>query len=109
MIGEAMRSCCRRRWSRVGVQPTGIALARYDLAGQTAPPTPGQTPIAIPDSDSAVVALREENALTVAIAGTRFSIKNLNGFTIEFLAGKSGAIEQAAFYQPNGNFVAKRK
>lgn len=71
-------------------------------------------------ANTAVVALREDNVLTMAIAGqplrelvgiagTRFSIKNLNGFTIEFLAGKSGAIEQAAFYQPNGNFVAKRK
>jgi CubicO group peptidase (beta-lactamase class C family) len=67
----------------------------------------------------AVVSVREDNVLTMAIAGqplrelvgitgTRFSVKDLNGFTIEFLSDK-GAITQAAFYQPNGNFVAKKK
>ncbi len=71
-------------------------------------------------ANTAVLSVREDNVLTlsiagqpvrelVGIAGTRFSVKGLNGFTIDFLASKSGAIEQAAFYQPNGNFVAKRK
>ncbi len=68
----------------------------------------------------AVFALREDNVLTlsiagqavrelVGIAGNRFSVKDLNGYTIEFLTDSSGAITQAAFYQPNGNFVAKKK
>ena len=68
----------------------------------------------------AVVSVREDNVLTMAIAGqpvreligiagSRFSVKELNGFTIEFLADKNGTITQAAFYQPNGNFVAKKK
>lgn len=66
-----------------------------------------------------VIALRSDNVLTLAIAGqptrelvgnrgTKFNVRNMNGFSIEFVRDKSGAVTQAAFYQPNGNFVADR-
>jgi CubicO group peptidase (beta-lactamase class C family) len=71
-----------------------------------------------------VIALREDSVLTMAIAGqatrelvgavisvsgVKFNVRNLTGFSIEFVPDKSGAITQAAFYQPNGNFVATKK
>jgi len=70
--------------------------------------------------NTAIITLREDNVLTLAIAGqtlrelvgvagTRFNVKDLNGYSIEFLADKTGAITQAAFYRPFGNAVAKRK
>ncbi|MFN8757129.1 MAG: serine hydrolase [Burkholderiales bacterium] len=66
-----------------------------------------------------IIALREDNVLTMSIAGqptrelvgnrdTKFNVRNLSGFSIEFVRDKSGAVTQAAFYQPNGNFVADR-
>ena len=73
---------------------------------------------------SVIIALREDNVLTMAIAGqptreligaivnatsTKFNVRNLSGFSIEFLQDKSGFVKQAAFYQPNGNFVAIKK
>jgi CubicO group peptidase (beta-lactamase class C family) len=45
----------------------------------------------------------------VGLRGNRFSVKNRTGFTVEFVADKSGTVTQAAFYQPNGNFVAVKK
>ncbi|MBL8521827.1 MAG: serine hydrolase [Betaproteobacteria bacterium] len=67
----------------------------------------------------ATVKVREDGALTMSvpgqvvrelegIAGNRFSVKGLNGFTIEFLE-KGGVVSEAAFYQPNGNFFAKKR
>jgi CubicO group peptidase (beta-lactamase class C family) len=70
------------------------------------------------------IALRNDNVLTMAIAGqptrelvgavvsatgVKFNVRNMTGFAIEFVPDKSGAYNQAAFYQPNGNFVATRK
>jgi hypothetical protein len=66
------------------------------------------------------IALRQDNMLTLSIPGQttkeltgvrgkRFALRGLDGYTIEFVADKTGAITQAAFYQPNGNFVATRK
>ena len=44
----------------------------------------------------------------IATSEDRFSIKNLDGFKIEFV--KSGqVIQEAIFQQPNGNFKAKKK
>jgi CubicO group peptidase (beta-lactamase class C family) len=71
-------------------------------------------------SVNATVALRDDNVLTLAIPGQtvrelaglrgkKFLVKGLNGFSLEFIEDKSGKITQAAFYQPNGNFVAVRK
>lgn len=71
-------------------------------------------------SVKAVIALRDDNNLTLAIPGQgvreltglrgkKFLVKGLNGFSLEFIEDKSGKITQAAFYQPNGNFVAVRK
>jgi hypothetical protein len=70
-------------------------------------------------ASTAVVKLREDNVLTLSIAGqptreltgiagTRFAVKGLNGFTIEFMPREGAMITEAAFYQPNGNFVAKK-
>ena len=66
------------------------------------------------------VRLRADNVLTAVspgqpvrelagLRGRRFALKNLSGYSIEFLPDASGKIAQAAFYQPNGNFVAKKK
>jgi CubicO group peptidase (beta-lactamase class C family) len=67
-----------------------------------------------------IIALRDDNVLTLAIPGQevremvglrgrKFLLKGLNGFSLEFIEDKTGKITQAAFYQPNGNFVAVRK
>ena len=45
----------------------------------------------------------------VGVRGRKFAIKNRTGYSVEFIEDKVGAITQIAFYQPNGNFVAKRK
>lgn len=37
-----------------------------------------------------------------------FRIKELPGFTIQFVAGESGGFDEAKFVQPNGVFTAKR-
>jgi CubicO group peptidase (beta-lactamase class C family) len=66
------------------------------------------------------IALRSDNVLTLSIPGQavrelaglrgkKFALKGLNGYTVEFVADAGGAITQVAFYQPNGNFVAKKK
>jgi CubicO group peptidase (beta-lactamase class C family) len=66
-----------------------------------------------------IVALRSDNVLTLSIPGQsvreltgirgrKFSVKGLNDYTVEFIADKTGATTQAAFYQPSGNFVAKK-
>jgi CubicO group peptidase (beta-lactamase class C family) len=71
-------------------------------------------------SIKAIIALRDDNNLTLAIPGQavreltglrgkKFLVKGLNGFSLEFIEDKSGKIAQVAFYQPNGNFVAVRK
>ncbi|HVO98776.1 MAG TPA: serine hydrolase [Bryobacteraceae bacterium] len=62
----------------------------------------------------AVIALKGENALTlslpgqpaynlVPVRGTRFNIKELNGYSLEFKG------DDLVFYQPNGTFAATRK
>jgi CubicO group peptidase (beta-lactamase class C family) len=64
--------------------------------------------------------LRSDNVLTLSIPGQpvrelvglrgrKFSVKGLNGYTIDFVTDAAGKTTQAAFYQPNGNFVAVKK
>lgn len=66
------------------------------------------------------ITLRSDNVLTLAIPGQpvreligvrgrKFNVKDLNGYSLEFVADNTGKITQAAFYQPNGNFVATKK
>jgi hypothetical protein len=66
------------------------------------------------------VALRGEDTLTISVPGqttyelvpvrgTSFNFKGLSGYSIEFRRGPDGAVNELAFYQPNGNFAAKRK
>lgn len=45
----------------------------------------------------------------VGVRGRKFSVKNRIGYSVEFVEDKTGGITQVAFYQPNGNFVAKKK
>ncbi len=65
------------------------------------------------------ITLRNDNVLTlsipgqnvrelVGVRGKKFGLKGLVGYTVEFVADTTGAINQMAFYQPNGNFVAKK-
>lgn len=68
----------------------------------------------------ATVSLRDDNALVLAIPGqspyellpvrgTRFDLKGLSGYTVEFKKDALGKVADLAFYQPDGNYVAKRK
>jgi CubicO group peptidase (beta-lactamase class C family) len=68
----------------------------------------------------ATVMLRDDNVLVLSIPGqspyellpvrgTRFDLKGLSGYTIEFKKDASGKVTDLAFYQPDGNYVAKRK
>ena len=45
----------------------------------------------------------------IGLRGRTFLVKGLSGYSVEFVADEKGAVKQAAFYQPNGNFVATRK
>ncbi len=66
------------------------------------------------------VLLRDDNVLVLSIPGqspyellpvreTRFALKGMAGYTVEFRKDTAGKVTALAFYQPNGNFVAKRK
>ena len=68
-------------------------------------------------STKVTITLRNDNVLTVAIPGQatrelvgvrgqKFNIKTASGASIEFTNDKSGKVNQAAFYQSSGNFVA---
>jgi CubicO group peptidase (beta-lactamase class C family) len=70
--------------------------------------------------DTLKIALREDGVLTFSLPGaplrelvglraTRFAIKDLPGQTLEFIADASGAIVQAAYYTPFGNFAAQKR
>jgi CubicO group peptidase (beta-lactamase class C family) len=52
-------------------------------------------------------ATRELLPLAVTAKGKKYSVKGLNGFSVEFVESNN-AFDQMAFYQPNGNFVAQR-
>jgi CubicO group peptidase (beta-lactamase class C family) len=41
--------------------------------------------------------------------GTEFNLKNLTGFSIEFIMDESGVVKEAKITQPNGVFTAKKK
>ena len=45
----------------------------------------------------------------VPYKGTEFNLRNLSGFSIEFILDKSGAVIEAKVNQPNGVFTAKKK
>lgn len=45
----------------------------------------------------------------VPYRGTEFSLKNLTGFSVEFILDKSGAVIEAKVAQPNGVLTAKKK
>ena len=45
----------------------------------------------------------------VPYKGTEFNLKNLAGFSIEFIMDESGAVKEAKVTQPNGVFTAKKK
>lgn len=45
----------------------------------------------------------------VPYKGTEFNLKNLTGFSIEFIMDESGIVIEAKITQPNGVFTAKKK
>jgi len=45
----------------------------------------------------------------VPYKGTEFNLRNLSGFSIEFILDKSGTVIEAKVNQPNGVFTAKKK
>ncbi len=66
------------------------------------------------------ISLRPDNVLVMAIPGqpvrellglrgNKFALEDLAGYQVVFVADAAGAIRQAAFYQPQGNYVAVRK
>jgi CubicO group peptidase (beta-lactamase class C family) len=65
------------------------------------------------------IRLRPDNVLTsstpgsptrelVGLRGRKFAIKNVAGYSVEFIPDDKGAITQMAYYQPFGNSVAKK-
>ncbi len=66
------------------------------------------------------VLLKEEKTLFLIVPGqpeyelipykgTEFNLKNLTGFSIEFIMDESGVVREAKIIQPNGVFTAKKK
>jgi len=45
----------------------------------------------------------------VPYKGTEFNLKDLAGFSLEFIMDESGAVKEAKITQPNGVFTAKKK
>jgi len=45
----------------------------------------------------------------IPMRGSRFSLKNVNGFFVEFKADSKGEFSSADLDQPNGIFTLKRK
>ena len=45
----------------------------------------------------------------VPYKGTEFNLKNLVGFSIEFIVDESGTVTEAKVTQPNGVFTAEKK
>lgn len=43
------------------------------------------------------------------VSGTRFNIKGLTGYSVEFKKDGAGQVDELVFYQPNGTFSAKRQ
>ncbi len=70
-------------------------------------------------AQTVIVGLRENTLIVtlpgqtpyelIPFQGARFQLKGLSGYTVEFHSDNSGAPTELVFYQPNGNFVAKRK
>jgi CubicO group peptidase (beta-lactamase class C family) len=72
----------------------------------------GPTKLTITLRSDAVLTLSSPGQAVRELVGTRgrkFEFKGLNGYRVEFVADKAGKITQAAFYQPNGNFVATKR
>ncbi len=66
------------------------------------------------------VSLRGDNELVLFVPGqpqyelvpykgTEFNLKNLTGYSVEFIVGKAGKVTEAKVTQPNGVFTAKKK
>jgi hypothetical protein len=45
----------------------------------------------------------------VPYKGTEFNLKNLTGYSVEFIVDKAGKVTEAKVTQPNGVFTAKKK
>jgi len=45
----------------------------------------------------------------VPYKGSEFTVKNLKGYSVEFVTDDSGVVTEAKFHQPNGVFTAKKK
>jgi CubicO group peptidase (beta-lactamase class C family) len=71
---------------------------------------PSTVTITLRGTDTLMLSLPGQSTYElVPVRGTSFDIKGLSGFSVEFQRGADGAVTAMAFYQPNGNFVAKRK
>ncbi len=66
------------------------------------------------------VSLRGDNKLVLFVPGqpkyelvpykgTEFNLKNLTGYSVEFIVNKAGKVTEAKVTQPNGVFTAKKK
>jgi hypothetical protein len=45
----------------------------------------------------------------VPVKGTRFLLRGLSGFSVEFKKDDRGAVREMVFHQPEGTYVARRK
>ncbi len=66
------------------------------------------------------VSLRGDNELVLSVPGqpkyelvpykgTEFNLKNLTGYSVEFVVNEAGKVTEATITQPNGVFTAKKK
>lgn len=72
------------------------------------------------DNMTALVAFKDDQTLTMTVPnqpiyelvpykGTEFNLKNLSGFSVEFIFDESGKVIEMKSKQPNGVFTAKKK
>lgn len=73
--------------------------------------TLGNTPVAVTlQGDRLVLTLPGQPPYELqGVSGTRFNVKGLTGYAVDFRKDSSGSASEMVFLQPNGVFVAKRK
>ncbi len=65
--------------------------------------------VAVQGQDTLVVILPGQPLYELTpVEGTRFNVKGLTGFAVEFKLGEAGAAVESVFHQPNGAFAARR-
>ena len=65
--------------------------------------------VALKDDELQLIVPGQPIDTLVPLKDLKFTLKGLTGFSVEFHKDALGAVNELAFFQPNGTFIAKRK